>query len=80
MKVAGEILDSVGNVARSFDRKRINAVLDHRRFEWRAFDERLPDNGIAPGDNLAVFESAAQTMDKHRTVITAANVILACPH
>ena len=49
------------------------------RFERRALQDRLADDGVRPGDDPAVAHRAAHAMQDERAVVAAAHVVLARP-
>ena len=79
-----ELEQPVGNrvrqVGRAFDRGLVDAVLHHHRLERRAGEDRLPDDRVAPGDELALrIEARLERVVVHRAVVARAHVVLASP-
>jgi len=79
VQVAFEVGKLVGRFVGTFIGGRIHAVLESHRLERRALHDRLPDDGIAPGFDLAVADHAAHAMNAERAIIAAAHVVLAGP-
>src|ERR1700730_2932289 len=80
MQVAFEIGDLVGDVMRALIGCRIQAVLYRHRLKRRTLHDRLADDGIAPGLDLAVADDPAHAMNAERPVVPAAHIVLARPH
>jgi hypothetical protein len=72
---------NVRAVGDTFDRRRVNAVLDHGFFQHRPGHDRLPDQHVLPARWQTIgAQTDLRLMQEHRTVITAANIVFARPH
>src|SRR3984893_15968788 len=63
MQVAFKIGDLVGDVVRALIGCRIQAVFERHRLKRRTLHDRLADDGIAPGLDLAVADDPAHAMN-----------------
>ncbi len=81
LPVHQQIWNVVGNVLRAFDRSVIHAFLDEVLRKWRARDERLANDSLLPGQQLAAcIQSGAHGVIRARPVKSTAHVVLARPN
>jgi hypothetical protein len=72
--------DRIRHIDNAFDRGYIDAVFDQVGLERRSEDERLPDETMAPRQELSRgVEPCADGMVEHGTIPTARDVVFARP-
>ena len=75
-----EVRDGVGQVGGALHRGAVDAVLHHHRFEGRAGQDRLADDDVLPGNEVALrVEARLERVVVHRPVEAGAHVVLASP-
>jgi hypothetical protein len=73
-----EVRNAVGQVGRALDRGGVDAVLHQHRLERGAGEDRLADDHVLPGDQVALrIEAGFQRVVVHRPVEAGAHVVLA---